>query len=130
MVALIGWEEKTPPTVRQGDEVCFARHLLIRDEVLARQFSANWESFGKPVMLMVYGEVVKDPELIDDSTRPTTWKVSIEVHSSVALHPAGLTTEIQFGDPPPESQLCGPIVEFEFKFDEALTVVRHDGTPV
>lgn len=129
--ALIGWEEKTPPTVKDGDEVCFARHVLPRDEDAARRFTASWEEFGKPVMFMVYGHVVGEPEALDASARPSIWRVRVEVWQAKTFQPQGFGTEMQFGDWDVDGRTEeGPVMDFEFRFDEPLTVVRHTGTPV
>ena len=131
MTTLIGWEEKAPPNVKVGDEVCFARHMKPRDEDAVRQLTLSWEELGRPIMFMVYGKVAGDPVLVDDSTRPTTWLVRIDVWQATTFQPQGFASAAHFGDWDADDRDDeGLEVKFEFNFDEPLTVVRHDATPV
>ena len=130
-MALVGWDEKIPPDVKDGDEVCFARHVLPRDEDAARKFTASWEEFGKPIMFMLYGRIVGEAKCIDHTRAPSLWKVTIEVWQAKTFQPLGFGTEMEFGDWDVDGRTEeGPIMDFEFRGNEALTVVRHTGTPV
>ena len=129
MTALIGWEEKTPNTVKVGDEVCFSRHVLPRDEDIVKVLSLGWEEYGKPILAMFYGQVKSEPEII--GTRPTTWRVEVEVWQGCVFQPRGFSVETAFRDWDVDGRTAeGPTMPFEFRFDEPLTVVRHDATPV
>lgn len=128
-----GWEECFPWEVKVGDEVCFSRNVLIRDDIaLTGALSLNWPDLGRPVMLMLYGRVVKAPKSgpkLSSEEASTNWYMSIDVWNLSFIYRQGANASFQFGEHGDE-KVPGidkeVIAIFTFEESETLTKVLTD----
>lgn len=126
MSALIGYDMVGPSELEWKDDVCLTRHIWVGGDAAVDILELMRANKYTAVSMTVYGQVSSHPRCVDDKRRPSVWEVWIEPTTIVLVHAGGTYQAVTFEA---DGEKPGPMM-FLCYFDEALTRVRHTGTPV